>query len=315
VNIESILKNRDKIEIKKVPKADLHAHMILSAPFSAYRDIAGAKIKPPPERFPGGLAEFLEYLRREIFIHLKSLDHFRHLLRATFEHMIEDGVVYTELSYDIHLALIFQVSWDNLVKVISDETNKYSSRLVVRPEFGIPRETDPTIWQTNYPKALGTEYFKSVDLYGAELYTQIETFDSYLSQAKSKGFKIKIHSGEVGPAERILREYELYKPAAIQHGVRAAENSEVMQKLAEAGVTVNVCPWSNYCLQVVNKFKEHPIGKMLRAGMRVTINSDDLSIFGRSLSEEYLALYTEGVLSAEEINIARLNGLAEETRG
>ncbi len=315
MNIEAILQNKDKAGLKKLPKADLHAHMILSAPFSAYRDIAGAAIKPPPERFPGGLSEFLEYLRREIFIHLKSLDHFRHLLRATFEHMIDDGIVYTELSYDIHLALIFQVGWDELVKVISDETNKYSSHLRVRPEFGIPRETDPTIWQTNYPKALATEYFKSIDLYGAELHTPIETFDSYLSEAKRKGLKIKIHSGEVGPAERVLREYNLYKPAAIQHGVRAAEDSAVMSKLAESGVTVNVCPWSNYCLNVVDTFKEHPIGKMLRAGMRVTINSDDLTIFGRSLSEEYLALFTEGVLSAEEIDIARLNGLAEETRG
>jgi len=309
---ENILKTGDLQAIKSIPKADIHAHMILSAPFEAYQEIAGSSIKTPPLRFNGGLGEFLNYLRSEVFVHLKHTDHLRHLLRRTFEHMIADGIVYTELSYDIHLPLIFKVTWPEFVKIVSDETAKYSDRLTVRPEFGIARETDPSIWKENYIKALGTGYFESVDLYGAELHLPIEHFDPYLMEAKRRGLKIKIHTGEIGDARRVLREYDLYTPHAIQHGVRAAENPTVLAALAKSGVTVNVCPWSNYCLKVVEKYESHPIGKMLRAGVKVTANTDDLTIFRRSLSEEYLALYTSGLLTAVEIETLRINGLKEQ---
>jgi adenosine deaminase len=309
---EKILKAGDLKAIKSIPKADIHAHMILSAPFEAYQEIAGAEIKTPPSRFDGGLGEFLDYLRKEVFVHLKHTDHLRHLLRRTFEHMIADGVVYTELSYDIHIPLMFQVTWPELVKIISDETAKYSDKLTVRPEFGIPRETDPNIWRENYIKALGTGYFESIDLYGAELHLPIEHFDPYIKEAQRRGLKIKIHSGEIGEPSRVLREYELYKPHAIQHGVRASEDPTVLEALAKSGVTVNVCPWSNYCLKVVESYETHPIGKMLRAGVKVTANTDDLTIFRRSLSEEYLALFTSGLLTPLEIETIRINGLKEK---
>lgn len=306
-------KNYTSLEtIKQLPKADVHAHMILSAPFKAYQDIAGEKIKAPPSRFPGGLNEFLNYLRQEIFVHLKEVDHLRHLLRKTFEHMIADGVVYTELSYDIHIPLIFNLSWSETVKIIDDETAKYSDKIKVRPEFGIPRETSPEIWREGYKKALSTGYFQSIDLYGAELHLPIEAFHPYLSDAQKLGLKIKIHSGEVGEPGRILHELKACKPHAIQHGVRAAEDPVVLEALAKSGIAVNVCPWSNYCLNVVPTYESHPIGKMLSAGVKVTINTDDLTIFGRSLSEEFLALKQAGILSPEQLEIARINGLTEQ---
>jgi len=308
--ITSIYENL--VTVKKLPKADVHAHMILSAPFKAYQDIAGDNIKPPPQRFPGGLNEFLNYLRQEIFIHLKEPDHLRHLLRKTFEHMIEDGIVYTELSYDIHIPLIFNLSWSEAVKIFDDETAKYANKIKVRPEFGIPRETPPELWREHYKKALGTGYFESIDLYGAELHAPIEAFDSYLSDAKKLGLKIKIHSGEVGEASRVLHELKTYHPDAIQHGVRAAEDPKVLAVLAKSGVAVNVCPWSNYCLNVVPTYKSHPVGAMLRAGVKVTINTDDLTVFGRSLSEEFIALHQAGIMTEQELETARLNGLGEQ---
>ena len=53
----------------------------------------------------------------------------------------------------------------------------------------------------------------------------------------------------------------------------------------------------------------HPIAKLYREGVDVTVNSDDILIFGSDVSKEYLSLYDNGVLSAEELNGIRLNGL------
>ncbi|WP_367568989.1 hypothetical protein [Lacrimispora sp.] len=55
--------------------------------------------------------------------------------------------------------------------------------------------------------------------------------------------------------------------------------------------------------------KHHPIGKLFRAGVNVTINLDDVLMFGSDVSKEYLALYNCGVLTAEELNQIRVNGL------
>jgi len=308
---ENLLAAKDIESIRKIPKADVHAHMVLSAPFSAYQEVFESSLEPPPDIFTGGLPHFLQYLKTAFFPHFRHPDQLRYILQQVLQHMVEDGIVYTELSFDIRLPLAFGISWETFVILVEDEISKFREHITVHPDLGMAREIDEQLWRENAEKALATKYFKGVDIYGDELAREIGYFSEYLRQAKEQGLKIKIHSGEVGDAVRVLKEYEHVQPDAIQHGIRASENSEVLEALVEARVTVNVCPASNMALRLVNDYSCHPIADMLRAGLRVTVNTDDYAIFGTSLSEEYLHLFENGLLTAAELELIRVHGLKE----
>jgi adenosine deaminase len=82
-----------------------------------------------------------------------------------------------------------------------------------------------------------------------------------------------------------------------------------MRALANAGVRLNVCPTSNVKLGRVESLAAHPIRALFDAGVRVTINTDPL-IFGSTLSEEFLAVFEAGLLTATELDAIRLEALS-----
>ena len=298
----------DLAPLKGVAKTDLHTHLVLSAPFSTYTKLSAGRIKPPPERF-NNLDHFLEFVRAEFFPLLNSIEAYLQITRDAFEHMIADGIVYTETSFDLIMPLLINYSWAELVEALKPEIERVSHRLCVCPELGLARDFPFENWDQQVEAALATGFFKSIDLYGAETLKTVDHFAAYFTRARAAGTKIKIHSGETGAPARVLEEVATVKPAAVQHGVRASEDARVMEALARSAVEVNVCPWSNYCLRVVDTYASHPIRKLYDAGVCVTINSDDYAVFGKSVSEEYMLLYKLGVFNAAELEQIRQNGL------
>ena len=79
--------------------------------------------------------------------------------------------------------------------------------------------------------------------------------------------------------------------------------------LADNHIRLNITPSSNYLLGRVAELKTHPIAKLYRNGVDVTIGSDDVLIFDSDVSKEYLRLYQCGCLNAEELDAIRINGL------
>ena len=81
-----------------------------------------------------------------------------------------------------------------------------------------------------------------------------------------------------------------------------------MEYLRDKQVPLEVSPHSNYCLGIVKKDENHPIRKMLDAGLNCTVNSDDPAMFSTNLTNEYCMLYDQG-FTMEELWELNLNGL------
>jgi adenosine deaminase len=60
---------------------------------------------------------------------------------------------------------------------------------------------------------------------------------------------------------------------------------------------------------VTEDISSHPIKTLVRNGLRVTVNSDDKTVFGRTVTDEYLGLYQSGTLTAEELEGLRIESL------
>ena len=99
---------------------------------------------------------------------------------------------------------------------------------------------------------------------------------------------------------------ELLGADRIDHGVRAIEDERVVALLAERGIPLGICPTSNLTLKVYPSMAAHPIERLRRAGVRVSVNTDDPSLLTTDLPSEYeLARSTFGWTDAVLRDVAR----------
>ena len=73
----------------------------------------------------------------------------------------------------------------------------------------------------------------------------------------------------------------------IGHGVRSADDPRLMEELARRGIVLEVCPGSNIALGLYPDRAAHPLHRLIAAGVRVTLNSDDPPFFHTTLGNEY----------------------------
>jgi adenosine deaminase len=114
-----------------------------------------------------------------------------------------------------------------------------------------------------------------------------ELFADAFEVARAAGLLSAPHAGEHRGAESVRVAVTQLGAHRIQHGVRAIDDPELVELLAEAQICLDVCPTSNVCLSVVPALRSHPFPRLVRAGVPCTINADDPLLFGRSLLEEY----------------------------
>jgi adenosine deaminase len=98
------------------------------------------------------------------------------------------------------------------------------------------------------------------------------------------------HAGEEGPPEYITEALDLLGAVRIDHGVRATDDPAVLARLARDGIPLTVCPLSNTRLCVFEKMSDHSLPRLLAAGAKVTLNSDDPAYFGGYLNANLRAV-------------------------
>jgi adenosine deaminase len=113
-----------------------------------------------------------------------------------------------------------------------------------------------------------------------------ERFAPAFHLARAAGFGCVAHAGESSGPEGVLDALDLLQVDRIDHGVRAAEDPAMVARLADAGVPLDVCLSSNLTI-LYDTFAEHPIDRLLDAGVAVTLNTDDPAFLGVDLTGEY----------------------------
>ncbi|MGB3221324.1 MAG: adenosine deaminase [Desulforhopalus sp.] len=115
-------------------------------------------------------------------------------------------------------------------------------------------------------------------------------FRRVFAKAKEEGFRLVAHAGEEGPPEYIYEALDILKVDRIDHGNTSIQDPALISRLVEEQIALTVCPLSNTRLCVVDDMKHHPLPRMLEAGIKVTVNSDDPAYFGGYLNENYEAV-------------------------
>jgi adenosine deaminase len=115
-------------------------------------------------------------------------------------------------------------------------------------------------------------------------------FQQVFAKAREEGFRLVAHAGEEGPPEYVYDTLDLLKVDRIDHGNASMQDPALIKRLVDEQMALTVCPLSNTKLCVVDDMQNHPLPQMLKAGIKVTINSDDPAYFGGYLNENYEAI-------------------------
>ncbi|MDF1634288.1 adenosine deaminase [Mycoplana sp. MJR14] len=142
-------------------------------------------------------------------------------------------------------------------------------------------------WAARFAAAIGHPLVTGFNMAGDERIGAVSDCVRAFDIAREAGLGITIHAGEVCGAESVRDALDFVRPARIGHGVRAIEDPGLVERLAEAGVVLEVCPGSNVALGVFESFQAHPLRRLQAAGVKVTLNSDDPPFFHTSLQREY----------------------------
>ena len=143
------------------------------------------------------------------------------------------------------------------------------------------------------------DQFFAVGLDSAEQGHPPSKFERVFAKARAEGFLAVAHAGEEGPPEYIWQALDLLKVNRIDHGVRAAEDPKLLDRLADEQIPLTVCPLSNIKLRVFQDMTHHNILDLLEQGLQVTVNSDDPSYFDGYVLENFVAL-RDGLGMTEE---------------
>jgi aminodeoxyfutalosine deaminase len=132
-------------------------------------------------------------------------------------------------------------------------------------------------------------------LVGAADDSAMEPFAGAFAFAREGGLGVVPHAGEVAGAQSVRAALDVLGADRIRHGIRAEEDAGLVRELAARGIVLDVCPLSNVRLGVVASLAEHPLPRLVAAGVCCSISTDDPAMFDTDLTREYDAAVSLGL--------------------
>ena len=163
------------------------------------------------------------------------------------------------------------------------------------------RDRDPAGAEALVPQLLPyRDLVVGVGLDSAEVGRPPELFQRAYALAADAGLHRVAHAGEEGPPAYVAAALDRLGAERIDHGIRSLEDPILVARLREQQVPLTVCPLSNVALRCVDRLEDHPLRRMLDAGLLVTVNSDDPAYFGGYLHDNVAAVSRALGLTDEE---------------
>lgn len=309
-SFQDALEAGDRDAIRRFPKSDLHNHLV-GGGNPAYVSAVTNETLDALDRKLTSMAEMHTWADEHLG-HLNSPESRFLLIEAAFVQAASDGVTRLEGGEDIWAPTFYKRSATDLTERLKQIHARVAPRVEWIPQLGLSRHClvkDLDRWIRPF---LELGFYRTIDLSGDEFAQPIESFKPIYRLAKQHGLRLKAHVGEWGNADSVRRAVEELELDEVQHGIAAAKSPTVMRFLADNHIRLNVCPTSNLMLSRVESLTSHPIRKLYDAGIKVTINTDDMLMFAQSVSDEYLNIFRAGCLTADELEQVRLNGLSDE---
>lgn len=299
---------RDIQYYRSQPKIDAHNHLNLGMRYATFLAWSGKPIPDFPRKMDG-LDEMHDVIAKYTRPRCHTQKDVVDLIEMSINDAISDGVTVLEGSIDIGFMVHYQGNVEAFLRMASDFVSKFSDKIAIHPELGLGKTFDKDKIARWAPELMRSGVFTSIDLYGPEIEDGIDEFKYIFELAERLGIKKRAHVGEFSDARSVRRFVEYFDLHEVQHGIGSAQDDEVLRFLADRKVRCNVCPQSNFMLGAVASLETHPIKRMLDAGVPVTVGTDDLLFFGRSVSEQIFDLVSLGTITEADADKLLAEGI------
>jgi adenosine deaminase len=298
-----------------LPKAELHLHLEgtlepeLAFELAARNGVAlpFADVATLRRAYSfGDLQSFLDLYYACMAV-LRTADDFRDLAAAYLARARADGVVRAEVFFDPQEHTARGIPLDDVVTGLTRAARE--SAAADGPEVALiacavrHRGPDAALAMVESLEP-HRDAIAGVGLDSTEVGHPPGSFVRAFDAAAALGFHRVAHAGEEGPPEFVWEAIDVLGVERVDHGVRCVEDPALVRRLAADRTPLTMCPLSNVRLQVVPDLAEHPLPRLLDAGVLVTVNSDDPAYFGGYVADNYVAVAEAFGMS--EVDLAAL---------
>lgn len=287
--------------LKTLPKAELHIHIEGALePEMVFEQAKRNGVELPFASIESLRAAY-EFTDLQSFLDiyyqaaaaLRTQEDFYDLMSAYLDRAADDGVRRAEIFIDpqthTERGIGFEVFMPGFRQAIEDAERRHpiSADLIMCFLRHLGGEAALTTMQEAEPhldRVIGVGLDSSEVGFPPDLY--VEAFDL----ARELDLHAVAHGGEEGPPSYVSGALDVLGAERIDHGIRSLEDPDLVRRLASEQIPLTVCPFSNVALQVVQDLADHPLPRMLDAGLNVSINSDDPAYFGGYVGDNYVGV-------------------------
>lgn len=284
-----------------LPKVELHVHLEGSIQPATLLELARRRRVDLPADDIDGLRRWFRFRDFEHFVEiyltccrcLRDPEDFQWVMEQFLAEQDRQNVLYSEVHFTIGTHLANGANGDEVAAALhetlaaADKTGGARARLIsdIVRDVG-PEQADQTLqWALDGRQrgvvALGLSGFES---------SPDDPFREHFRVAGEEGLRRVAHAGEHEGPSSIWSVLDVCQAERIGHGIRAVDDPELVEELAGRGIPLEICPASNVRLGAVSDLAEHPFDRLRRAGVTVTVNSDDPPQFETTIVDEYLNL-------------------------
>ena len=281
------------------PKIELHVHLEGTVRADTLRAIAKRNGYPLPDDLESlyRFRDFRHFI--EVWIlttnALQTEEDFRQMVVDYAEEAASHGAVYLEGIFSPAERVRRGVPYEAIFEGVCAGAEEAPIEIRLTPD--IPRgftleEARATVeWSARY-RDRGVV---GVGLGGLEAEFPPEPYAAVFAEAKALGLGSVPHAGEVAGADSVRGALEALQADRLRHGIRAEEDPGLVRELAGRGTVLDVCPLSNLRTGAVRSLEEHPLPRLVAAGVRCSISTDDPAMFDTDLSRDYEAAESFGL--------------------
>jgi adenosine deaminase len=311
--------------VAAMPKVELHVHLEGAIRPATLLRLAERRRIDLPATTEEGLRQWFRFRDFDHFLQiyllcsrcLRDPEDFQLLVEDFVAEQARQSIRYTEAHFTIstHIANGANAGEiaDAMAESIRGAEKRYGARLRLIPD--IVRNVDPVRADQTIEWALENRDrgVVALGISGKESHSS-EPFREHFQAALAEDLHRVAHAGEQAGPESVRATLAICEPERLGHGVRAIEDAALVHELCEKRIPLEVCPTSNLRLGIFNRPEEHPLERLHRAGILLSLNSDDPALFGTTLEAEYAQAVEVLGLSIEELCGVALDGVRHTFR-
>ncbi len=298
---------------RRIPKVELHLHLegaIEAGTLARLREARGERVDAAAMRQLQSFyrhRDFRHFLEnyRSVCAELQRPEDFGMAATALCERLARDNVRYAEVMCSPMIFTRRGLPIDEIMDALSRAARRYegTSGVTLRYIFDGVRQWGAAAQEELVGLAESNRQYGviGVGVGGDERSVPTSAFAEAFREARRLGLRTVIHAGELDGPRSVWEAIDILQVERIGHGIRAAEDVELVRQLAGSGLPLECCPTSNLKTGVIGSWSDHPIRRLHAAGVKVTVNSDDPAMFGTTLSDEWEALEQRLDLARPEV--------------